>query len=243
LGRWFVIGYEGRRDGIDYWRCMCRLHGVEKIVARRDLFGRRNNPAWPFCRCRNTPDDLTDGIIGLWNVLGPAPDSSSARLVWRCRCLCGTERVIPQRELGWNGWKPHSMSCGCQPHDEVLAQWGAKWVRALAGRDPAKLWQEALRQDMKRRHDGKWTGEMERALCALQPTCVVCGSTANLGTDHVRPLSKGCGLAPGNAVRLCRTCNTDKGNRDLAQLPPNVAEKIREAAAQFKLFWDSRPST
>ncbi len=80
---------------------------------------------------------------------------------------------------------------------------------------------------------------MEQALRAFQPACVVCGTTDDLTTDHIRPLDQGEGKQPGNAVRLCRACNSFKSNRNLNQLTPEMARKLEVAATQFKEFWES----
>jgi 5-methylcytosine-specific restriction endonuclease McrA len=82
--------------------------------------------------------------------------------------------------------------------------------------------------------DQRWTPEMERMLFKLQPTCVVCGGKEKLGKDHVKPLSKSCGLEPGNVVVLCNKCNGRKSDFDVDRLPSLVAEKIKGAARQFK---------
>lgn len=70
-----------------------------------------------------------------------------------------------------------------------------------------------------------------------QPNCVVCGNTEKLVTDHVLPLSKGHGLAPGNAVRLCTSCNNKKYNKLPEELPPEWKDKILTAAESFRVAW------
>jgi hypothetical protein len=80
---------------------------------------------------------------------------------------------------------------------------------------------------------------MEQALCNFQPACVICGVTDDLTRDHIRPVSQGHALEPGNAVRLCRACNSFKRDRDLEELPPEIAERLEPAAAKFKEFWEA----
>jgi 5-methylcytosine-specific restriction endonuclease McrA len=79
---------------------------------------------------------------------------------------------------------------------------------------------------------------MNTSLRTLQTKCVVCDIATNLSIDHVLPLSKGFGLKPGNAIILCRSCNSSKNARQLHQLLPEVAEKIIIAAEQFKIHWE-----
>ena len=54
------------------------------------------------------PIDLTGQVFGLWRVLGPAGKDAGGRLLWRCRCSCGAERVVLSSNL--RGGK--STSCG-----------------------------------------------------------------------------------------------------------------------------------
>jgi hypothetical protein len=51
-------------------------------------------------------------------------------------------------------------------------------------------------------------------------------------------LNDGHGLVPGNAVRLCRHCNSFVHARGPEQLSPRQARKLETAAAQFKEFWE-----
>ena len=50
--------------------------------------------------------------FGRWEVIGPAEpkrDGASQRRYWRCRCDCGTERNVQERDLV----RSRSQSCGC----------------------------------------------------------------------------------------------------------------------------------
>lgn len=48
----------------------------------------------------------------------------------------------------------------------------------------------------------------------FEDQCFRCGSTDNLTIDHHRPLSRRYGLSRGNAVLLCRSCNSSKNNKE-----------------------------
>lgn len=87
--------------------------------------------------------------------------------------------------------------------------------------------------------DTKWTLQMEQSIKRLFCCCVLCGTSENLQIDHVRPLSKGFGLEPGNAVVLCKYCNQSKGTKELEDLPEESANKIRDAAMLFKNYWEA----
>lgn len=47
--------------------------------------------------------------------------------------------------------------------------------------------------------------------------CWKCGSTKNLSLDHIIPLSKGGNHSAGNIMTLCRSCNSSKSNKLLAE--------------------------
>lgn len=99
------------------------------------------------------------------------------------------------------------------------------------------------RRGLERRFDDKWTDAMQRALCRFQPACVLCGATDDLTNQHVRPLNDRRGLEPGNAVRLCRACNSFICDRDPSKLSPGQARQLETAAAQFKVYWESGCTT
>jgi hypothetical protein len=47
--------------------------------------------------------------------------------------------------------------------------------------------------------------------------CVYCSSPLNLSLDHVTPQSKGGGHSPDNLVTCCRSCNSSKGAKSIAE--------------------------
>ncbi len=49
-----------------------------------------------------------------------------------------------------------------------------------------------------------------RAVVAASPVCADCGSTRDLTSDHVQPLSRG-GTNVGPQRTLCRPCNSRRG--------------------------------
>ena len=79
---------------------------------------------------------------------------------------------------------------------------------------------------------------MERALRAFQPRCVLCGTSDDLTNQHIHPVSRGHGLRPGNAARLCRSCNSSINDRDVGELAPEMAGKLLDAAASFQAHWE-----
>jgi HNH endonuclease len=51
--------------------------------------------------------------VNYWTVTAPAP-SQSGRTFWRCRCICGVERTIRERDL----LAEKTRSCGCRTRTE-----------------------------------------------------------------------------------------------------------------------------
>ena len=48
-------------------------------------------------------------------------------------------------------------------------------------------------------------------------SCWKCGTLNNLSLDHILPLSRGGNHSAGNIMSLCKSCNSSKGNRLLAE--------------------------
>lgn len=155
---------------------------------------------------------------------------------WESVCDCGN-RVITNSSALRSG---HTQSCGCYRLERVRE---SVTTHGLSYTPEYLRVKTRERLERKRHLDCRWTLLMERCLREQQPACVVCGATYNLATDHVRPLSKGYGLQPGNAVTLCCSCNSRKHAKDLSALPDDWQTKIAVAARAFKQYWDeqSRP--
>lgn len=60
-------------------------------------------------------ENLSGKTIGRWTVLERVPESGPAK--WRCRCACGTERIVLARNLKTG----MSLSCGCLNRERVKA--------------------------------------------------------------------------------------------------------------------------
>jgi hypothetical protein len=236
IGWWYIVAFAGQRDGVNYWQGHCCHHGRERVLAETDLLNQKNDPLRQQpCLCRKLEGELADFIFGLWTVIELADGGKRRAFIqrglrlWKCRCACGTESAIQERDL--TSWQ--TLSCGCRPEQVISAELGSRHQRAW------KSFSQAMRRIGRRERDSRWTPEMDHALRTLQPACVVCGGATDLTTHHVRPFSEGYGLEPGNAVRLCRACNSFIGTADPSHLPPEMARKIARAAAKFKEYWES----
>lgn len=149
-----------------------------------------------------------------------------------CRCSCGTERKVMNSML----IKGHSQSCGCLLNELRPEIARKNFTKHGLSADP-----DYLRHIKHRRTnplDQHWTVQMEQALRKMFPTCVVCGSLEMLATDHVKPITKGFGLLPGNAVVLCQPCNSTKYDKELDELPDDWRIRIEQAAKQFEDYWN-----
>jgi 5-methylcytosine-specific restriction endonuclease McrA len=101
FGKWTVCEYTHHYGGHDYWRCKCDC-GTVKIVDGISLLrgGSKNCGCW-------RKSDLTGRRFGMWMVVGSAPNDKG-KVCWRCKCDCGTERVVRAETL-----KSTSRDCGC----------------------------------------------------------------------------------------------------------------------------------
>ena len=59
--------------------------------------------------------NLTGQVVGSWTVLGQDRNPRGV-LLWRCRCQCGTEKLIYASNLRSGG----STSCGCQRNEGAI---------------------------------------------------------------------------------------------------------------------------
>lgn len=55
--------------------------------------------------------DMTGRQVGVWTVISAAGRTRAGSALWRCRCVCGTERVF----LGTEFRRSPPNSCGCIP--------------------------------------------------------------------------------------------------------------------------------
>ena len=227
--------YETVKSSEDKWFCQCDC-GQEYVTRVSHLM----NGGTVSCGCHRRKMGLQrlqiNGLgqckpiqpgtrYGRWTIIDDVGviNGNSRSL---CRCDCGTERIVMNKSLDGNS----SKSCGCYHKDVSREQAKRLFTTHGMSSDPDYL------RHMKHRRsqlDRFWTHEMEYALRKMFPVCVICGSDEQLATDHVKPLSKGNGLEPGNAVVLCKSCNSIKHNRDLSDLPTGWQIAIEQAAMMF----------
>jgi 5-methylcytosine-specific restriction endonuclease McrA len=238
-GLWHVVAYCGELQGVRYWKCMLRGDGPERLVAERDIVNRRVNSLSRIWRpLKEAELDPTGWIYGAWEVVerldnGSPEHAENKETIYKCRCECLTVKEIPRSDLR----SLRTLSCGCRPHDELLAEYRTRLRQSCKGLD--KEFMRACRESLRSRCDVGWTREKEQALQEFQQSCVVCGATSDLTTDHVLAVARGGQKKPGNVVRLCRAHNSVKNWRDLSELPVEIADRIRTHAAAFEAHWRS----
>lgn len=241
VGKLTVIKECGRSNsGSVLYLCKCDCGNESSVRA-----GRLRSGETKSCGCYNRLD-LTGKKFGLLTALRVEIKSGKGGVRWVCKCDCGNEVSIPSTRLT-SGRKKN---CGCtkQKHnitetDRKRRADAARKLFTTHGMSQTKEYIQVAhnkRNSKKRLLDSEWTVEMQIALEEMFPECVVCGDSSNLATDHVLPLSKGNGLNPGNAVRLCRKCNSRKKDRSLDYLGDNDKAKVEESANKFKIYWESR---
>lgn len=224
FGRWTVIARVPTERGKGFlWLCRCDC-GTERVQPTGPLRANRTRS----CGCLES--ELT--VMRFSKFIEPGTKFGMLTVIerlgtrgnlWRylCRCDCGKTSDVSSSSLRSGSIK----SCGC-----IKLTAGG-----LSGTPEYHRWEQQIRRD----EGESWTAPMTSALLKLQPACIICGSTNYLCIDHVLPISKGCSLTPGNAVVLCRSCNSKKSNRELDNLLPGWREKIEHAADSFLVYWEN----
>lgn len=170
--------------------------------------------------------DMSGQRFGRLMALRFVGTNSRNRAIWECRCDCGTVKSILALYLRTG----RVVSCGCFRIEQVRK---AATKHGKCGTKEYGRISTHRRRELAAKLDSLWTVEMEVLLRQKFTTCVLCGSTDRLETDHLLPISKGYGLRPGNAVVLCRFCNRSKSNKILSDLPIVDMNRLFRAATDF----------
>ncbi len=238
-----VVSYAGRRpsDLRPFWWCRCDC-GEDKLAMAKML----KEGLVQSCGCKSKEQSRRNGLTrkGKFRRLPKAGERFGRLIVVRlsyakgkrpymlCRCDCGKETTV-RTDCLKDG---NTRSCGCLSAEATGNRARTHGLSHTREYIAAKAKQ---RMERKRGLDVEWTPEMEVALAKLQPDCVLCGQAAE-ATDHVNPLSHGYGLKPGNAVRLCQSCNSSKGPKLLTTLAPTDRDSLVKAAQDFEEHWAAR---
>lgn len=97
-----------KEDGYYVWRCECECGGQAYVNTKRLLRGTVTNCGCiPKTTAQNgsCAEDLTGRCFGEWKVLHRV-ENRKERVMWACRCSCGTEKNISAHDL--KAGKTHS---------------------------------------------------------------------------------------------------------------------------------------
>lgn len=127
FGRLVALSYVRRHNGHTLWRCACDC-GARHVTRASALVGGRARS----CGCLIAPRSLVGQRFGRLTVLAEA-GREGERVLWRCRCSCGTETTASGNNLK----SGNTRSCGCLRREVARAS-----MRSLASR--------AISRDVKR---------------------------------------------------------------------------------------------
>lgn len=115
FGRLTVISYIQKKERGSHWLCKCDC-GNEKIVPGEYLTRGKTKS----CGCLrkesiNNKEGGRKGInlagqqFGFLTAIEPTEQRNNGSIVWKCKCKCGNEILVPARNLTGGG----RISCGC----------------------------------------------------------------------------------------------------------------------------------
>lgn len=235
FGRWTVLRQSTNgKSGDVRWLCRCSC-GTKRVIYGNSLKSGRSSSCGCYHKevsARQASELFSKPIAPGTRftrlvVIKKGSGSGSRGVYYICQCDCGEIRSISSGDLR----SGNTNSCGCYQKDKASE---ASITHGLSSNPHYRRHLKHRRAEL----DKDWTYEMEIALRKFFPVCVVCGSDFCLSTDHVLPFSKGFGLSPGNAVVLCKSCNSTKHDKEPHELPKEWQKKILAAANQFQEYWD-----
>lgn len=232
FGKLVVIEDSGSRSsaGSVMWVCRCDCGNMKTVRSSALTFGETSS-----CGCgMSRKIDLSGQRFGRLLVVEDTGEKyNSMGVMWLCQCDCGNTTVVGNTSLV----RGYTSSCGCLRRELATIQ---STIHGMSKTREYINAQNMKRIEMKRGLDSEWTYDMSIRLSELFPQCVLCGSGEDLEIDHVRPLSRGFGLKPGNAVILCSRCNNSKHDRDLDKLPEDTRDILIFRANEFMEYWNER---
>lgn len=250
------VGLIGIRKRVAWWECQCECGNIIEVrggslscgvtkscgcLAKESLSKISRTSA--IERGKKLVKDLSNLRFGRLIALYPHGKSLGGNVVWMCQCDCGEMADVVSHSLLEGSTK----SCGCLRKELSSVRAKANITHGASKTREYKRFQEIRRRELEEFFDSGWTFAMTFAIRECFPNCVVCGMTEkenlsrfsrHLSIDHVYPLSKGNQLVPGNAVVLCSHCNSVKKDREIKDLPEDMAEKILYATEDFATYWE-----
>ena len=232
FGKLVAIKMTAEKRGTNIvWECQCDCGNITKVRCTSLISGNTKS-------CGHCPryEDISGQRFGKLVAIKYIGKNKWGSNTWECKCDCGniTSSQVSMLKCG------HVKSCGCYNRESASIRLTSLLTKhGLSNTKEYNLAKAKVRKEMKKLHDSEWTPEMEYAIRQLFTACIFCGSTDKLAVDHVLPLSKGYGLKPGNAVILCKSCNSKKHDKDINTLSIEWQTSLIWNAFKFKDHWES----
>ena len=228
-GKLTVIG-EYRQSGYQVrWKCLCDCGNITHVVRYK-----LENGIIRSCGCYQKEDlgarrrkNLLGKRFGKLVVVREEVERKNGHIVWKCTCDCGNDTFVESAKLQ----SGHTRSCGClvvEANTKHGMYKTKEYARCIAHK----------RHEKSKELDSLWTCEMDKLLREFFPVCVVCHGLNKLCADHVKPLVRGYGIKPGNAIILCNACNVSKGGKMPEELRSDIRYKILLACESFRVHYN-----
>ena len=166
--------------------------------------------------------DRTGQRYGRLVALSPAGHNKAGRLLWRCKCDCGNEKIVTSNDLS----SKRSNSCGCL-RDEVLRR---KQNIRIEDRETAII---KVQYSYIKKRNINFTGDVlpfDEFFEKVRLPCIYCGMEYSKTLEDRRNDSKKCGLISDTVIKIngldridsnvgytsentvpcCKYCNTAK---------------------------------
>lgn len=234
-----VKDYKIRDNGSAFFYCEC-ICGNKKWVGEKSV---KEGKGKSHCGCKNKkriiepkltpslknflPNGFMIGQIELLNIL----KIGSKYITYKCFChICNKEFTKNTLFLLEEGRK----DCGCSNKLNLSSE-ERKYKDRVRYREQKRIKKRKLIGDIE-----LWNPALEKHINEFFSCCVLCYSGENLTVDHLIPVlpedsTIGFPLQPGNALLLCRRCNSRKKNKILDNLPPAQKFKLLMAAESFRI--------
>lgn len=160
--------------------------------------------------------------------------ASGEKYCWRCRCWRSVDAFGPDRSR-FDGRAAVCMTCRRQPRQiPLIRRTAAEYERARYANDPTFRASRVQRSAARRRGVAVVPpAGVALLLDVFEGRCAYCPRPAQTW-DHLVPVSKGGETRHGNVVPACKSCNSRKRDRDVAEFL--IAEGIEISDALDSIF-------
>lgn len=178
FGRWTVLSYAYFKNNKHYYNCRCEC-GTTRAVSRVALIGGKTKSCGCLCREVTSATIKKDMIGKKFNkltVIAEVGKTNYGALLYRCRCDCGNEKIVPGQSLRNSTIK----SCGCIIKDVAKERRGKPCAnrKDLTGQRFGKL---VVLGFSGRKGNADGVGEGMRFICRCD-----CGNICEVVSGHLR---------------------------------------------------------